>query len=122
MNDADKDKTFTDRARSLFDESVDGLDAATLSKLNQGRQRALEKAKPARSPLLRWAPAGGLATAAAVALLLIQTPTNELPTPDTSNAADFEILLGEDSLDMLEDLEFYSWLDTVDAGNDDNLG
>ena len=27
---------------------------------------------------------------------------------------DFEILLSEDSLEMLEDLEFYSWVGTAD--------
>ena len=30
-------------------------------------------------------------------------------------AADFEILLNEDSLEMLEELEFYSWIDLEDA-------
>jgi hypothetical protein len=33
----------------------------------------------------------------------------------TSTATDFEILLNEDNLEMLEELEFYSWLD-LDAG------
>jgi hypothetical protein len=30
------------RARALFDDSVERLDAETLSRLNQGRQRALQ--------------------------------------------------------------------------------
>jgi hypothetical protein len=29
-----------------------------------------------------------------------------------------EILLGEDSIEMLEDLEFYSWIDMADEGDD----
>ena len=28
-----------------------------------------------------------------------------------ASAADMELLLADDSLDMLEDLEFYAWLD-----------
>jgi len=28
-----------------------------------------------------------------------------------------EILLGEDSIEMLEDLEFYSWIDMADEGD-----
>jgi len=42
------------------------------------------------------------------------------PGPDT----DIEILLTEDSLEMLEDLEFYSWIDLDEDGNapDGNVG
>ena len=32
--------------------------------------------------------------------------------------ADMEILLGEDSIEMLEELEFYSWLGMVVEGDD----
>jgi len=35
------DKFFEQRARELFSGEVEGLDAATRSKLNQARQRAL---------------------------------------------------------------------------------
>ncbi|MEM1173821.1 MAG: hypothetical protein AAGA33_00845 [Pseudomonadota bacterium] len=108
------------KAKQLFDDSVDGLDAATLSRLNRGRQEALASAGR-RGSLIRWAPAGGLATAAIVAVVLVQSPT-VVDTPPGSTAADFEILLGEDSLDMLEDLEFYDWLDSADAGSDADLG
>ena len=39
----DRDKQIEDRAKTLFDDSVEGLDAATLSRLNQGRHEALEE-------------------------------------------------------------------------------
>ena len=35
-----------------------------------------------------------------------------------SAVADMEILLGEDSLEMFEELEFYSVLDVMDEGDD----
>ena len=108
------------KAKQLFDDSVDGLDAATLSRLNRGRHEALAEAGRRRT-LVRWAPAGGLAAAAVVAVVMVQSP-DVTEAPPGSTAADFEILLGEDSLDMLEDLEFYDWLDVADAGSDADLG
>ena len=60
-------------------------------------------------------PAGGAAalTVALLAVLLLRTETTdvELPVEPTSAELDFEMLINEDSLEMLEDLEFYSWLD-----------
>jgi hypothetical protein len=83
------DEKFGRQTKKLFDQSVDGLDASTLSRLNRSRQLALAEPQQAHTVLRRWAPVTGIAAA--------------------------EILLGEDSFDMLEDLEFYSWLDTVEA-------
>lgn len=101
------------RARGLFDESVEALDAATLSRLNRGRHRALEEARGAR-PGLRWSPwlpAGGVAVAAAVAVLMVGGG-DPAPVPmDADRAADLEIILEGDDFEMLEDLEFYSWME-----------
>lgn len=119
MNDANK--ALEERAKQLFDESVDGLDAATLSRLNQARQQALAASTRRMPSLARWAPIGGLATAAAVALLLIQSPTT-IEVPVDAGAVEFELLLSEDSLDMLEDLEFYEWIDLADDVGGDSVG
>ena len=111
------------QAKALFDESVDQLDAATLSRLNRGRQAALAKAATARPGLawMRWAPATGMAAAAIIAVVMLRgpLPENEMTVP---GATDFEILVGEDSLEMFEELEFYSVLDTLEAGTADNAG
>ena len=37
-------------------------------------------------------------------------------------ATDLEILLSEESIEMLEDLEFYSWLATQELESDSDLG
>ena len=37
------EKELTAQAKALFDDSVERLDAATLSRLNQGRQQALQE-------------------------------------------------------------------------------
>jgi len=105
------DEAFADKAKQLFDESVEGLDGETRSRLNRGRQAALNELTAGRSVWVQWAPAAGVAAAAVVAIVLWtgNPPVDEL-TPEAS-ATDFEILLAEDSFEMLEDLEFYSWID-----------
>jgi hypothetical protein len=62
-------------------------------------------------------PATGVAAAALVAFMLLQNPAG-VDEPLPAAVADMEILLGEDSIEMLEDLEFYSWLDVVEQAND----
>lgn len=105
------DKAFAEKAKRLFDESVESLDGQTRSRLNRGRQAALAELKSGKPVWVQWAPAAGVAAAAVVAVVLWtgNPPVDEL-TPMAS-ASDFEILLTEESLEMLEDLEFYSWID-----------
>jgi hypothetical protein len=114
------DEELAKRAKEVFDRSVDGLDAATLSRLNRGRQAALAKgANPVRE-WLRWMPATGVAAAALLVMLTFQGPgdVDVISAP----ATDLEILLSEESIEMLEDLEFYSWLDTQELEGDGDLG
>ena len=105
------DEQLAKRAKALFDESVDALDAETLSRLNRGRQAALAAAGR-RRPAWTWmVPATGVAAAAAVALVVMRGPTlDAIEAP----VDDFEILLAEENIDMLEELEFYAWLDVAE--------
>ena len=66
------EKELTTQAKALFDDSVERLDAATLSRLNQGRQKALQEIRDTGSAgeWARWVPAGGLAAAAVVAVAI----------------------------------------------------
>jgi len=111
------DEKFAQEAKTLFDASVDKLDAATLSTLNQSRQRALAGLHAQPTPWLRWVPAAGVAAATLLAVMVI------LPDPASVQVVpaavmDMEILLGEDSIEMLEDLEFYTWIDMLEQDND----
>ncbi len=108
---------FADKAKSLFDDSVDSLDAASLSTLNQGRHRALEELNAGSSPLWRWAPAAGVTAAVLVAVMVTLEEPQVVDTMPTS-VADMEILLGEDSIEMLEDLEFYAFIDMLEQEGD----
>ncbi len=110
------------KAKELFDESVDRLDAATLSRLNQVRHAALEAAQGSRSMGVwgRWVPATGVAAAALVTVIVMRGPDAvEIPS---ASVTDFEILLEGESLEMLKDLEFYSWLEASDLETNGNVG
>ena len=114
------DEQLAEAAKKAFDQTVDGLDAATLSRLNRGRQAALAAARQPARQWLRWVPATGVAAAVLLALVIQQGPgdVDVIAAP----AADLEMLLGEESIEMLEDLEFYSWLDTEELAGDGDLG
>ena len=112
----DKDDRLEKQAKEAFDRSVDGLDAATLSRLNRARQAALDERARSTALWLRWAPATGVAAAVVIALVTLQGPGDSDIMPAAS--ADLEILFGEESIEMLEELEFYSWLDAESAATE----
>jgi len=114
---------FEQSAKALFDASVASLDAATLSKLNQGRQAALAAAADAPRLWLRWVPAAGMATAVLVAVLVVRGPEMaDVPFAANPVQSDFELLMGDDALEMIEELDFYSWIDIAEADATDNVG
>jgi hypothetical protein len=118
------DDQIIGKAKALFDDSVDSLDAATLSRLNQGRHRALAELQRASAvgPWLRWLPATGIAAAALLAVMVMRGPDGVETIAGPATASDFEMLLEEDSLDMLEELEFYYWLEASDLEANGNVG
>lgn len=104
------DDDFSAQAKRRFDESVERIDGATQSTLTRARHAALAEAGSARPGWYQWAPAAGVA-AAAVMAVVIWTGNPAVDGTGSPEVADIEILLTEDSLEMLEDLEFYSWID-----------
>jgi len=97
--------------REAYRDSLEGIDAATRSRLTQARHRALQELPKRRSRAVRWLPAGAVAAAALMAWVLVSTGPTGLSQPEQ---ADIEILLAEDELEMFEDLEFYAWIDELD--------
>jgi hypothetical protein len=115
-----------ERSRELFESSVERLDARTRSRLNQARQRALDEIKKG-SARRYWlgVPLGGLAAAALIAALLIRGG-GESAAPHLENGNlpldDFDIVADADSFEMIQDVEFYSWLAEQGAGASTNSG
>ena len=94
------------KAQALFEDSVERLDARTRSKLTQARNRALDEVKQGATRRWIWAPAGGFAVAAVIAVGIVlwagRGPQPEAAIEDLEIAADS---------DLLQDVEFYAWLD-----------
>ncbi|MCB1845361.1 MAG: hypothetical protein KDI09_20505, partial [Halioglobus sp.] len=103
------DDGLIERSAQLFDESVQRLDGETRSRLNIARQAALCVAseKSPGTAWQRWGPAVAATSAAVVLLLMwsVKEPENVKSVPLI--ATDFEILVEQDNLEMLEELEFF---------------
>ena len=116
----DHESVFLDRVRRALDDSVDNLDARTLSRLTQARNRALEKAK-SRPYLHRrssWLSLAGLVTATAVVVLAIFLARDPSGPQHYSSIEDVEILAASENPEFFAELEFYAWLaeEMDDAG------
>jgi hypothetical protein len=112
----DSDEAFGQAAGEILRRNADAVDAATASRLNQARQAALAElpGRRARSPWLVPALTTAAVGVIAVGLALNRSaaPVGPVPVaPAVESAADMDLLLEDDSLEMLQDLEFYAWLD-----------
>jgi hypothetical protein len=123
-----EDAAFEQRTRELFHSQVDSIDAHTRSRLNRARQAALAASDKPRLHVAgpRWllpvgsAAALALITVSAVQLLHGQHAVEAVTTTASLAAAgtvdDVEILTSSDELDMLQNVDFYAWLDTQPDG------
>jgi len=115
----DKSTEFLNTARQVLDDSVQDLDGATLSRLAQARNAALNSKRQTRRKALIWgAPAAGMA--AAVLLLLILLP-GKTPVAEEHFVADLDLLGSEETLDFYEEMEFYEWLAEMEASSEDDI-
>ena len=83
------EEAFVRQLKTMLDDGNARLDARVRSRLTQARHAALAQAD-ARP-------------------VLVSTARRE-PPPDES-ASDLEIVLAGENLDLLEDLDFYEWVD-----------
>jgi hypothetical protein len=112
---------FEDKARALFEDSVERLDAGTRSKLTQARNRALDEvSKGGVQRRWLWAPAGGVALAVIVAVVLSSNGWRSGADTGALALEDIDIVADSENLEMLEDVEFYQWLG--DTGADEHTG
>jgi hypothetical protein len=133
MNDNNDLPNWTAQAKQALDESAQNLDAATLSRLNRARQKALELARPRR--LRPWFVPAGLASACAV-LLAVAVVWHRPTAPSNAadpfvavsasaaqagggfSANDLDLVSSDDGIEFYQDLDFYAWLDA--QGQDNN--
>jgi hypothetical protein len=110
------------RANALFERSVAEIDATERARLREARREALaELRRPVFAAPRNLGFAAAAAAAAVVLLVMLQSPQSPAPAAvdaqfGTMVAADLELLLGDEELDMLAELEFYSWLDNQALG------
>jgi hypothetical protein len=112
----DSDEVFGRAAGELLRQGAETIDAATASRLNQARQAALAQmpGRRARPPWLVPALTAAAVGVVAVGLALSGRDVpggSASPVPALESAADMDLLLEDDSLEMLENLEFYAWMD-----------
>jgi hypothetical protein len=106
--------TFERRAREVLEQSVADLDGRTRSKLTRARHAALaEVGGHAKRYRWQWlVPAGGLATVALVAIVIVANRNHVAGHEPSGALEDFEIVAQDENMDMLRDVDFYAWIDT----------
>jgi hypothetical protein len=112
------DEQLAERAGRMLRQGAEGLDAATRSRLNRARQAALAEfdrggAATHRFPA-RWNTGVAFAAVAAIALGIGVTARGPLwppaPAARSAEAAEVDLLLADENLEMLDELDFYDWL------------
>jgi len=101
------------QAREHFDASVEGIDAATRSRLNRARQAAVAEVERSRhGPWRTWLPAAAAASVALLAVVLWRMPGQQPGASLVEGAPTAEVVemlaIGDDVVS--EDPEFYTWL------------
>ncbi|MEO8672015.1 MAG: hypothetical protein ABI411_11925 [Tahibacter sp.] len=110
--------SWLQQARDLLDASARDIDAASLSRLNRARQNALQASVPGRQTRPRLWGAGFAAACAVVLAVVVSIPHSAVPTGapvvalQNASSDESDLVVGDDNLEIVQDLEFYAWLDT----------
>jgi hypothetical protein len=120
------DDSFVEQAGRRLRDGVKTLDATTRSRLNRARRKALlelrDRSRMQRWIADQWGPAVGATLIALLAAGLwfgvgMQTASENMPMQtagapvDLGDLADLDMLLADENLEMIEDLQFYLWMD-----------
>lgn len=117
------DEEFARAAARILRASAVDVDAATQARLQQARRTALAAWPGRRAPIRAFGPAFAVAAAAVVAVALWlgdgsgrvggvpgTQPTATAAASDV-NAGDVDFLTTGSNMEMIQNLEFFSWLD-----------
>ena len=120
------DDSFVEQAGRRLRYGVKTLDATTRLRLNRARRKALlelrDRSRMQRWIADQWGPAVGATFIALLAAGLwfgvgMQTASENMPMQtagapvDLGDLADLDMLLADENLEMIEDLQFYLWMD-----------
>jgi len=100
------------RVRAQLDMDIRDLDATSASRLNQARQKALGGLGEKKRRHFVWYAVPACALMLAL-LMTWRAPQDNvvLPAVAVQQAADFDLLAGTEDLELIENLEFYAWLE-----------
>ncbi len=108
----DREDTFTEKVKQELDRHADAVDELTAARLQAIRKTALARAT---RPGFNWLPATGLAAVAAVLVAVLVW--NHVPTDINGLPGDAELLSQIEDLELLEELEFYAWLEATQSSS-----
>jgi hypothetical protein len=103
------DRAFEARARAELRRGIDETPPELRAKLDRIVDRAVSQ--PRRRNVIRFAAPAGAGAIAIIAGLLVVQPWRSTVAPPAAAADDFALLIDGDNLDLLEQMEFYQWLD-----------
>ena len=106
--DSDVNEVLRKSVIDALDNSIEHLDANTLSRLNQARHSALDHAEKPRLLNSQWLKAGTFA----VLLVTVINGWLFFSTPDIQqmNTDDFELIVANEDFELLQDLDFVAWM------------
>jgi len=115
MKDERTEGEFAARLGDALKRRAEQLDGRTRSRLAGARRQALARGRR-RASMPMWVTAGASAAALALAVGLWSGAPGPAPGSAAPQIAeDMDLLLSEENLELLEDLEFYAWMDALDA-------
>ena len=118
---SDGDDFLERRAREIFEDSVESLDAQTRSRLNVARQSAIQELEAgAARGWTAWARILAVAGVAALAVVLWRGPGGDEGSQSTANGSPagldpLEFVVSGEDLDLVSgDLDFYAMLEELE--------
>ena len=106
--DTNTDRALQETLVSALDHSIEHMDAHTLSRLNQARNRALDQAVRPRLIGSQWIKAATFA----VVVVTVINGWLMFTAPDVQqmNTDDFELLIANEDFELMQDLDFVAWM------------
>ena len=112
MTEIDPNAEFEKRSKAVFDDSVENLPGDIRSRLTQARHQALAEAGGRGLSRRAWIPAAAVAGAAALTAVIVVPQINRSQRTEPFASDDVALLLNGEDLALIEDIEFYAWLDS----------